>query len=398
MSPTPKLRIGVAGLGRAFTLMLPTFLHDARIELVAACDPRRAARARFASDFGAAVYDDVPALVADPRVQVLYIATPLPWHATHTRMAAAAGKHVLLEKPMALSLADCEAMIDACRAAQVQLIIGHSHSFDTPYLHARAVVQSGELGRVRMIQALNYTDFLYRPRRAEELSSASGGGVALTQAAHQVEVVRLMATSPAVRLRAVLGQWDAQRPVEGAYSALLWFAEGAFASLSYSGYGHFDSDEWCGGIGEMGQRKNPDAHGSARQRLAALGTPEEEARFKQDGTYGGPRYTPPPAPTPELRHQHFGPLLISCEHGVIRPLPDGLWLLGDTRREHRPLSAPAVPRCEVIDELVAAVQHGQAPLHDGAWARATLEICLALQTSAREQRDVELSLQSTAAA
>ena len=392
------LRIGVAGLGRAFTLMLPTFLQDQRVELVAACDPRQEARDQFVRDFDAPAYADIEALAGNDAVEAIYIASPHQFHAEQTRVAAAHGKHVLVEKPMALSLAECDAMIDTCAAAGVHLIVGHCHSFDTPYLRTRDIVASGELGRVRMIQALNYTDFLYRPRRPEELQTEAGGGVVFSQAAHQVDVVRLLAGSPVVRVRAVLGAWDPARPTEGAYAALLWFDGGAFASLTYSGYGHFDSDEWCGWIGEMGARKLPEHYGAARRRLASLPSPQEEARLKNAGTYGGPAYQPPKVGSvgaPAL-HQHFGPLIVSCERGDLRPLPDGVWVYADAQREHRPLSPPAVPRFEVIDELHTALRAGTAPLHDGRWSRATLEVCLALLRSAREQRDVALTARTNA--
>src|SRR5262245_19149051 len=161
----PKLKIGVAGLGRAFTVMLPTLTRDPRVELVAAADPRPEARQRFAADFGATVYGSVEGLCADARVEAVYVATPHQHHARHTAVAAAHGKHVLVEKPMALTLADCGAMIEVARAAGVQLIVGHSHSFDAPVRRAREIVASGTVGRVRMINALNFTDFLYRPRR-----------------------------------------------------------------------------------------------------------------------------------------------------------------------------------------------------------------------------------------
>jgi phthalate 4,5-cis-dihydrodiol dehydrogenase len=255
------------------------------------------------------------------------------------------------------------------------------------------MIDAGGLGRVRMIQALNYTDFLYRPRRPEELQTEAGGGVVFSQAAHQVDVVRLLAGSRATRVRAVMGQWDPARPTEGAYTALLWFEDGAFASLTYSGYGRFDSDEWCSWTGEMGSPKDPQAYGQARRRLASAASAEEEARLKAAATYGGPAWKPPVPGTAAPAHQHFGPVIVSCEHGDLRPMPDAVWVYGDSRRERIELPAPAVPRFEVMDELVEAVLHGTKPLHDGPWARATLEICLALLASAREGRDVELNRQ-----
>ena len=90
---TVALRIGVAGLGRAFTLMLPTFTQDMRVKLVAAADPLPQARAQFERDFGAPTYASIEALCADPQVQVLYVATPHQFHAEHVLAAARHGGH-----------------------------------------------------------------------------------------------------------------------------------------------------------------------------------------------------------------------------------------------------------------------------------------------------------------
>ena len=252
-----KLRLGIAGLGRAFTVMLPTFTGDPRVTLVAAADPRAEARARFAADFSAKSYANVEELSADPVVEAIYIATPHQFHAQHAALAAQHGKHLLVEKPIALSLAECSAIIEATKRAGVHLIVGHSHSFDAPVARLRALIESGEFGAVRMINAINYTDYLYRPRRPEELDTAQGGGAVFNQAAHHVDIVRLIGGGHVTSVRAATGAWDAARPTEGAYAALLTFANGAFASLTYSGYGQFDSDEWQGWVSEMGQTKSP---------------------------------------------------------------------------------------------------------------------------------------------
>ena len=389
MSSGRKIRLGVAGLGRAFTLMLPTFVQDPRVRLVAACDPREAARAQFARDFSAPVYADIEALARDPSVEAIYVASPHQFHAEHTAVAARHGKHVLVEKPMALTLAECDAMIADCRVAGVHLVIGHCHSFDAPYRMLRDVIAGGSVGAVRMIHAVNYTDFLYRPRRPEELQTEAGGGVVFSQAAHQVDIVRVLASSAVVRVRAITGAWDARRPTEGAYAVLLWFANGAFATLTYSGYGHFDSDEWCDWTGEMGTAKRPEDHGRARRRLAGMPDALEEARLKSESTYGGPSYVPAVADNPS-QHQHFGPIIVSCDRADLRAMPDGVWVYGDSRQERLLLPPPPVPRYEVIDELHAAIVDAVQPLHDGPWARATLEVCLALLRSAREGCDVEL--------
>jgi phthalate 4,5-cis-dihydrodiol dehydrogenase len=395
------LRIGVAGLGRAFSLMLPTFLNDDRVRLVAASDPRPEAREQFARDFACPVYESVDELASNPDVQVVYIASPHQMHAEHTRIAARQRKHVLVEKPMALSIEECDAMIDACRLAQVHLLIGHCHSFDTPYLETRKLIESGEFGVVKMIHALNYTDYLLRPRRPEELATKEGGGAIFSQAAHQVDIARMLAGEPPVGIRGALGNWHPSRRTEGAYSALLWFESGAYASLNYNGYGHFDSDEWMDWIGEMGAPKRAEDYGSARRRLATLASPADEARLKNAGTYGGPSYIAPrrwDETAARPAHQHFGSIIVSCDRADLRPMPNGIAIYGDDKREFRPLPAPAAPRFEVIDELSQAI-HANAPcLHDGPWAKATLEICLAMLESGETGRDVPLHYQVRTAA
>jgi phthalate 4,5-cis-dihydrodiol dehydrogenase len=381
-----KLRIGVAGLGRAFTVMLPTFAADPRVALVAAADPRAEARARFAADFSAQAYATVEELCADPDVEIVYVATPHQYHAAHTILAARHGKHLLVEKPMALTLEDCAAMIDAARRAGVHLIVGHSHSFDAPILRTRELVDSGMFGAVHMIHALNYTDFIRRPRRPEELDTAQGGGAVFNQAAHQVDIVRLLGGGVVKSIRAATGAWDKARPTEGAYSALLTFEGGAFASLTYSGYGHFDSDVFSGWVGEMGQQK--DFIQASPQRFARA---EDEIAFKNARNYGGAAYQPPVAQA--LLHQHFGTIIVSCARADLRPMPDGVTVDQNGISRLDPLPPPSVPRAEVIDELYAAVINNKRPLHDGAWAMATLEVCLAMLASSRAGRDVALTHQ-----
>lgn len=384
------LSIGVAGLGRAFSVMLPTFVHDPRVQLVAAADPSPAARARFGSDFGAPAYDSVEALCADPKVQLVYVATPHQLHCRHVCMAAGAGKHVLVEKPMAITLDECSAMVDACRDAGVHLIVGHSHSFNLPILHTRALINSGRYGRVRMIVASDYTDFLYRPRRPEELDTRAGGGVVFSQGAHQIDIVRLLGGGLVRSVRAFTGAWDALRPTEGAYSALLGFEDGAFCSASYSGYAHYDSDEQLEGIGENGQPKVATDYGAARRRIAQTQSAEQEAALKSARNYGGERDVSQQALPSGSAHLHFGPIVVSCEGADLRPTARGVAVYADRDRHVEWLSPPSIARAEVIDEIHGAVMRDRPPLHDGAWARATTEVCLAILDSAH--RGIECPL------
>ncbi|WP_118136876.1 Gfo/Idh/MocA family protein [Oceanicella sp. SM1341] len=385
-SISEPVRLGVVGLGRAFMLTLPAF-RDPRLRLVAAAAPRPESRAAFEAEFGGRAHATVEALAADPEVEAVYVATPHQMHAEHVQLLARAGKHVLVDKPLAVSLEDADRMVAAAAAGGVQLIVGPSHSFDAPVALARRLIDSGALGRVRMVQAFNYTDFLYRPRRPEELRTEEGGGVLFSQGVHQVDIVRLLCGGEALQVSAMTGAWDPARPTEGAYSALVSFRGGAFASLTYSGYAHFDSDIWMDGVGELGAKKAPEAYGRARRALEGLDA-SAEAALKSTRTYGTAGALPEPG-----HHEHFGPVLVLCDRADLRLTPDGVEISGDFERRFEPAPLIGHPRRTVVDALVAAVREGRAPAQTGAWGRASLELCHAILRSADTGAPVPLTRQ-----
>lgn len=395
-----RLRVGIAGLGRAFSITLPALAAHGRVVVVAGADHRPEARGRFATDFNARTYATVPELCADDAVEAVYIATPHQCHLPDVLAAAAHGRHVLVEKPMALTLEDCRAMVNACRDAGVTLIVGHSHSFDAPVVHAHRLIAGGSFGALRMITAMNYTDFLYRPRRPEELDTAQGGGVIFNQAPHQVDVVRLLGGGRVKSVSAICGAWDAARPTEGAYQALLHFETGAVASLIYSGFGHFDTDELCDWIAESGWAKSPADYGAARHLLNRLAVPSDEVAAKSNRNYGGEQYAgPAPGNDQSGRvHQHFGLVIASCDRADLRPTAKGVHVYGDVEKSFEAISPSPVFRSEVLDELTAAVLDEKPPLHSGEWGLATMEVCLGLLRSSREQRSIEMSCQIAPAA
>ena len=94
----------------------------------------------------------------------------------------------------------------------------------------REIIAGGEFGKLGMITASNFTDFMYRPRRPEELITAQGGGVIFSQGAHQIDIVRLLGGGLVRSIRAFTGSWDETRAAEGAYAALFEFEDGAFAT------------------------------------------------------------------------------------------------------------------------------------------------------------------------
>jgi len=379
--------LGIAGLGMAGAVMVRAVAGHPGFRLAAAAEPQAGPRLSFAWDFEANIHPDICGLCDDPTVDAVYIATPHQFHAEHASLVAGAGKHIILEKPMALTYADCDVIMAAVEKAGVSLVIGHTHAFDPAIRVMRAMIASGEIGRLGMIASWNYTNYLYRPRRPEELDTAKGGGILFNQLPHQIDVVRLLGGGLVKSVRAQTAALDPARPTEGHAVAFLAFQDGAAASLVYGGYDFFDSDELHDWISERGSAKQP-AHGAARRALATRTRDETELRIA-NYAYGAPDDGEP-------AHQpHFGLTIATCACGELRGSADGVWLYGEQGR--REIAIPRGPRFagrgNVLDDLAAAIRTGQKPVHDGRWGKATVEVALAIQQSAREGREVMLKHQ-----
>jgi phthalate 4,5-cis-dihydrodiol dehydrogenase len=289
---------------------------------------------------------------------------------------------------MALKLEDCDAIIEAAERAGIHLIVGHTHAFDPNIRAIRRLLQSGELGRPGMILNFNYTDFLCRPRTSDELDTDKGGGIIFNQVAHQIESVRQIGGGMVRSVRANVGALDPRRPTEGNCSALLEFEDGTAATLIYSAYDFFDSDELHDWVGEGGQPKIPARWGSTRRTVMHGEIPEHE--LQKNLGYGGRIL-----PTEQPHLPHFGQMIVTCERGDVRITPDGLALYGlDGKRDlpvERGLGRPG--HGDVLDALWAALREGKRDFHDARWGKATLEVALAILQSARERREITLSHQ-----
>ena len=348
---TPHSRIlnfGVVGLGRAATSMLPSLVNHPQVKLVAAADLRTEALEKFRSEFDAETYENAEDLFQNRKVDAVYIATPHQRHAEHVVMAASYGKHAIVEKPMALTLEDCDKMNAAVDRSGIRLVVGHTHSFDPPILRIREIVRSGELGRLTMIHTWRFTNFLYRPRRPEELDTRLGGGILFNQVPHQIDTIRWIGGGLVRSVRSMTGIWDPARPTEGGHATFLEFVDGAAATLVYSAYDHFDSDEFTDWIGEGGERKRPDGHGEARRALRAAQSSEQEAALKASTGYGGSRQrrTAFNRSEGERYHPHFGVTLVSCERGDLRPSRNGVAIYDDEgkKRSRCPWAEPSRTR------------------------------------------------------
>ena len=312
--------------------------------------------------------------------------------------AAEHGKHVICEKPLALTVAEGEAMSAAAERNGVVLVCGHTHSFDAPIRRLARLVRGGALGSLMMLQTWNYTDLLYRPRAPWELDTRRGGGVVYIQAPHQVEIVRAIGGGRVRSVRAMTGRWDDARPTEGCYTAYLEFEDGTPATLVYSGYGHFDSSELHYWLGERGQTRDPETHFATRRAYEARASAaDEEATIREAVRFGGARDRREVLAANVAtgrRQPFFGLTLVSCQRGDLRQSPDGLYLYGDDGKTEIDLAGEPSEQEALIDEFYQAVESGERPWHDGRWGTATLEVCTAILDSARERREIMLTHQT----
>jgi phthalate 4,5-cis-dihydrodiol dehydrogenase len=382
----------MAGLGVASTQILPAISSLPFVDISAASDLRQDALEKFRAAYGGKTFASVAEMCASPDVDAVYVSTPNQLHAEHVITAAEHGKHVIVEKPMALTVEECEAMNAAAEKNGVRLLCGHTHSFDPPIRKIREIVKSGELGRLRMIHSWNYNEFMYRPRMKHEL--AASRGVVLNQGPHHVDVARLIGGGLVRSVRAMTGVWDRARGHEGSYVCYLEFEDGTPGTLVYSGYGFFDTAELFGWVGEGGQPRDPETNVKVRRRLRAIRSAEEEEALKEQMRFGGRREGEYSHVWSGARRQpFFGLTIVSCDRGDIRQTPDGLVIYGEDGKKEIALPSGNRGREAEVEELYQAIVNNRPVFHDGRWGEATLEVCLAMLQSAEERREVFLEHQ-----
>jgi phthalate 4,5-cis-dihydrodiol dehydrogenase len=386
------VHLGIVGLGGGASDMIPVFAQHPHIVLSAAADIDRGQLEKFRSEFQGETYQSAQALCDNPHVDVVYIATPNQFHIEHALAALEKGKHVLVEKPMTLTLDDANVMIQAAERHGVQLMVNVKHSFDPHIRQIREIVQSGELGRLRMLHYWYFADWLYRPRTAEELNPSLGGGVTWRQGPHQFDILRTIGGGMVRSVRAMTGMWDESRPVVGCHAAFLEFEDGTAATAVYSGYDHFNSRELTFGVGEARPATEASVYAQGRKTLRQLASGEAETALKRGQRYGGASRAAR-APRRSASWVLGGPLIVTFEHGDVRLTPSGLSIYGDEETRNIPIRTETDGRHGIVDQLYEAVVNGRRPAADGSWGKATLEVLLAVFASAREHKEVFLAHQ-----
>lgn len=188
-----RLRTALVGCGKVAGIHAEALTRSSLSELVAVCDRDRSRADRFAAQYGCTPFTDLTALLRDGQPDAVVVCTPHPLHAEATVAAAEAGAHVLVEKPMAAKLEDCDRMIAAARKAGVKLGVVSQRRFYEPVRRMKAAIDAGKIGKpiLGVFQMYSWRDEAYYqsdPWRGTW--SGEGGGVLVNQAPHQLDILQ----------------------------------------------------------------------------------------------------------------------------------------------------------------------------------------------------------------
>ncbi len=229
-----SLGVGVIGTGTWGSVHARTYDSVDRVNVaaVADLDPERAQT--LAADYGATAYTDYRELLADDAVEAVSIVTPDFAHAEIALAAAEAGKHILCEKPLAMTVEECEAIIAAAAKARVHLMVDFHARWSPPFFKARQAIEKGEIG-VPQHAYYRLSDRIYVP--AEMLKWAGQTTVMWFIGTHSIDTLRWLLDDEVARVYAVARSNVLENmgiPTPDYYQATLHFRSGATAQLENS--------------------------------------------------------------------------------------------------------------------------------------------------------------------
>jgi len=345
---------GIVGCGMIANFHARAIADVRGAKLVACFDTVPAAADRLAESTGAKAYHDLDAMLADPAVQVVTIGTPSGAHLDPAVKAAAAGKHVIVEKPLEITLDRCDKIIAACQEAGVTLSTIFPSRFHDSSIELKRAVDQGRFGRLVVGDAFVKW---FRPQSYYDSGAwrgtweLDGGGALMNQAIHSVDLLTWL-MGPVVEVHAQTGLLAHQRiAVEDVAMAVVKFANGAMGVIEastaiYPGY-----------------LKRIEIHGSAGSAMM-----EEEDLVKWD-------FAKPAARDKAIAEKMAS--RVSGGGGAADPKAIGHH--GHARQ---------------FADVVKAIQRGAKPSIDGCEGRRSVEIILAIYKSAEIGRAVPLPLAS----
>ena len=231
-----QLGIGIIGAGSFGERHAEALAALPDVELVAASRTNASALDSFTARYGGRRYSNYEALLDDPDVEAVVIATPHHLHTVVVEAAARKGKHILLEKPMAPTLAECDRILAAAERADVTLMLGHTSQFAPAYRLAKEMLDAGELGEI-VLGVSTMSKYWFEPNRREwHLDRATGGGMWLTAGIHCLDRLTWLVGSPVTSVCAQLDARFHDQRADDAGLIFLRYANGVVGTVVSVGY------------------------------------------------------------------------------------------------------------------------------------------------------------------
>jgi 1,5-anhydro-D-fructose reductase (1,5-anhydro-D-mannitol-forming) len=244
MAEMAKLRWGVIGIGNIVqSTIAPAMVAEADCELIAAVSRDQGRADEFAARFGARyAYTEYDEMLANPEVEAVFIATPNNQHAAQTIAAARAGKHVLCDKPMAITVADAVASVEACEEAGVKLGINF-HNRHLPWVQdTKKMVADGEIGEVELIQVEGSSG----PRQYDNWRTdpeMAGLGSLYNVGVHVLDFLGWILDAEAIEVTGFFDERPGSGQVERLATVLMRFSNGTVAYVNSNEKIHFPKND-----------------------------------------------------------------------------------------------------------------------------------------------------------
>ena len=231
-----KIKIGLVGCGRISGNHLQAIKdHHEHCELVAACDTMQERAQEKADEFGVPAFTDYAEMLREVPMDAVALCTPSGLHPDHGILAAQAGKHVITEKPMAITLESCDALIKACDDNHVELFVVKQNRLNATMQLLKSAVEKGRFGK---IYGAYVNVFWQRPEEYYDMASWRGtwefdGGAFMNQASHYVDSLHWL-IGEVESVMAMTGTLGRGIEAEDSGSAVLKFRNGAIGSINVS--------------------------------------------------------------------------------------------------------------------------------------------------------------------
>ena len=236
------LGVGIIGAGMFGAQHARALAQVPGVQLVAASARTPERLQRFTAEFGGTGYTDYHDLIADPAVNIICNVLPHNLHAEVSIQALRAGKSVMLEKPMAPTLAECDAIVAAVAETGVPFMMAHPYRFMRGYQEALRLIREGAIGRPVAATAAMVKDWTFKQR--EQWHLAPGGGMWLTNGCHLVDRLCLLLDAAPTDVRAIVGTRFHPQDVDDIGIGLIGFEGGGIGIARAIGYAAGGRDDW----------------------------------------------------------------------------------------------------------------------------------------------------------